>query len=591
MYLTQNNSNKNEIKQSMELYKSISNNKNNLSLSKKNTIEYDNIISKDISKEMTYKTNGSEIDNNTNLDKNEINNNIPSNNITIEGSYNKNIYNPKKSFNDEITRLSKNKTSSENKFSLNNNSLNLIKHKFHIPTKLITHYENWKGYNYFPFKAHLIEGPCSFRPTLMTASAMTIPLILFLVFNSKYITDKLTVFIPILIVIIYLITFVYLIIATFCDPGIIRKFNLVNDNKNKDYIINNPLNIKRNEARIFQLGYIHNYKYCPTCGIMRPNRSTHCSDCNNCVERLDHHCPWIGNCAGKRNYIFFFIFLILLNILSILMIIFSIIYIVSKVKDYKKLNDSLTNDNKIKHVTALSFCDLIISLYLIIYCILTMCFITGLLFYHSRLVLINSTTKEELRNVFKNHIGNPFKRNICTNIKNVLCPRTKKYSILDILRGDIKEICDYPKETSNDIIKTQESENINETNIQLNKEPKIINNLNDQSNYLKMSNDINNNNKDKDSNGINNKSNISNYNQEKEKIDYNSFDNILLKKPSKERKFIKKNYSYGIINNNSKLEEYLKYFGSGINFNQNNNINSELISKVNYDNILNNKQN
>ena len=115
--------------------------------------------------------------------------------------------------------------------------------------------------------------------------------------------------------------------------------------------------------------------------------------------------------------------------------------------------------------------------------------------------------------------------------------------------------------------------------------------MNDQSNYLKISNDINNNNKDKDSNGINNKSNISNYNQEKEKIDYNSFDNILLKKPSKERKFIKKNYSYGIINNNSKLEEYLKYFGSGINFNQNNNINSELISKVNYDNILNNKQN
>lgn len=43
--------------------------------------------------------------------------------------------------------------------------------------------------------------------------------------------------------------------------------------------------------------------------IFRPRRAVHCSICDACVEHLDHHCPFISTCVGRRNYIWFFLFI------------------------------------------------------------------------------------------------------------------------------------------------------------------------------------------------------------------------------------------------------------------------------------------
>jgi len=164
------------------------------------------------------------------------------------------------------------------------------------------------------------------------------------------------------------------------------------------------------------LGRKYNLKFCYTCFIIRPPGSSHCRKCNNCVDKFDHHCPWIGNCIGKNNYKYFIIFIIYFNLLTFYCMFNTVSYIIEKNKFY------INNYNDKKLIIKNEFMSFIIIILSIIIC----CFITTLLIYHLYFCCRNMTTYSNIKMgeifVFYN---NPFSRKNCR--KNIYQTLIKKY--------------------------------------------------------------------------------------------------------------------------------------------------------------------
>eukprot|EP00828_Plagiopyla_frontata_P020189 TRINITY_DN25805_c0_g1_i1.p2 TRINITY_DN25805_c0_g1~~TRINITY_DN25805_c0_g1_i1.p2 ORF type:complete len:144 (+),score=7.14 TRINITY_DN25805_c0_g1_i1:123-554(+) len=56
-----------------------------------------------------------------------------------------------------------------------------------------------------------------------------------------------------------------------------------------------------------------NSQFCKYCNAWQPNRSGHCYDCERCIIKLDHHCPWVQNCIHGGNHNAFLMFLFYLE--------------------------------------------------------------------------------------------------------------------------------------------------------------------------------------------------------------------------------------------------------------------------------------
>lgn len=245
--------------------------------------------------------------------------------------------------------------------------------------------------------------------------------VLFFSNDCRYLSVRLTPAVPVIGGILFLFVLAVLFRASCSDPGILPRAtyqevrwlhsNLANEATTNGDAMQARIDVMR--PKDISIKNFHTRQpYCYTCKMHRPPRASHCSSCDNCVERFDHHCPWIGNCVGKRNYRYFVIFTFSISIYCMYVLGFSIASVILVYFDTLDVLETLKT-------TPASLFEILISF-------LAMWSVVGLSGFHIMLTCKELSTHEDIRGLPRilenSDVTNPYSHgNGCSNFIYVLC--------------------------------------------------------------------------------------------------------------------------------------------------------------------------
>ncbi|CAK56241.1 unnamed protein product (macronuclear) [Paramecium tetraurelia] len=104
------------------------------------------------------------------------------------------------------------------------------------------------------------------------------------------------------------------------------KLLMMSEDRLLDFLDQNQCNQPLSEEQLIHMLNIKvleskGIKICKTCQSYKPLRAHHCSQCKQCVFRMDHHCMWLNICIGMQNYKYFMMLIFYLNLCIILVLI------------------------------------------------------------------------------------------------------------------------------------------------------------------------------------------------------------------------------------------------------------------------------
>lgn len=270
-------------------------------------------------------------------------------------------------------------------------------------------YKAWPSRNTFFLRGIMIMGSeeeCPVFPGYGWAwanccnwSCILGPFFIYFVFTVPYYWKSLMI-LPVLALFLFVLTVSFLLLTCCSDPGIIPRRSVILATQSEEHLTQvlgyNPLGVgtpvrkkgidceRMVPHELVRKGYV----WCHTCEIVRPPRSSHCSECDNCVLRFDHHCPFVNNCVGQRNYHFFMGFTTSLCLLA-LVVLPSLAWFFMQVTERRwDEGTSSVENTPVKRYAIIAIAGILG---------IGACLLCGLWSYHLYLISQGKTTKEHLK--------------------------------------------------------------------------------------------------------------------------------------------------------------------------------------------------
>ncbi|XP_048365644.1 palmitoyltransferase ZDHHC2 isoform X2 [Sphaerodactylus townsendi] len=167
-------------------------------------------------------------------------------------------------------------------------------------------------------------------------------------------------------------------------------------------------------------------RYCDRCQLIKPDRCHHCSACDKCILKMDHHCPWVNNCVGFSNYKFFLLFLAYSLLYCLFIVATDLQYFI------KFWTNGLSDTQAKFHIMFLFFAAAMFSISL-----------SSLFGYHCWLVSKNKSTLAFRSPIFRHGTDkNGFSLGFSKNLRQVFGDE-KKYWLLPVFTS-LGDGCSFP---------------------------------------------------------------------------------------------------------------------------------------------------